>query len=232
MPYKDAERQRAAKAEHARRRRAAGVEPSRGTLRPLLTQDLRVRTAADVLGVIEGQQVAVVLADGELGTAERARVIATLAGVSLRGPRSASGSVLRSVKSGASSRRCAQLGGGRTSRPPISLPSRGCRSSTWSSTSRGGRRTRSATRLVHRTLRHYPRVLSRDPRHRRAVGAPPEGDRLEVQRLRRRPPQAPGGDLLSVGPRLVLAQVTACARRHPRPGRRSRPQSHRPGAPD
>jgi len=83
MPYKDAERQRAVKAEHARRRRAAGVEPSRGTLRPLLTQDLRLRTAADVLCVIEGQ-VAVVLADDQLGTAERARVIATLAGVSLR----------------------------------------------------------------------------------------------------------------------------------------------------
>jgi hypothetical protein len=44
---------------------------------------VRIATARDVLGVIEGQ-VAAVLDDGELGTAERARTISTLAGVALR----------------------------------------------------------------------------------------------------------------------------------------------------
>ena len=81
MPYRDPDRQRAAQREHARRRRA--VEPDRRTLGPLVDGDLRLLTASDVLAVIEGQ-VAVVLADDQLGTAERARVIATLAGVSLR----------------------------------------------------------------------------------------------------------------------------------------------------
>jgi hypothetical protein len=44
---------------------------------------VRVATAKDVLTIIESQIVEV-LADGELGTAERARTIATLAGVALR----------------------------------------------------------------------------------------------------------------------------------------------------
>ena len=73
MPYKNPGRQRAAKREHARRKRAGGVKPKRGT--PLLSGDVRIATARDVLGAIEGQ-VAAVLADGELGTAERARTIA------------------------------------------------------------------------------------------------------------------------------------------------------------
>ena len=83
MPYKNRDRQRAAKAEHARRRRAAGVEPGRGTLGPLITGELRFETAHDVLAVL-GQQIDAVLADAELGTAERARVVATLCGVALR----------------------------------------------------------------------------------------------------------------------------------------------------
>jgi hypothetical protein len=83
MPYSNPDRQRAAKAESARRRRAAGVEPSRGTLGPLLDGETRLQTAQDVLAVIEGQ-VAAVLGDDELGTAERARLIATLSGVALR----------------------------------------------------------------------------------------------------------------------------------------------------
>jgi hypothetical protein len=81
MPYRDPERQRAAKAEHARRKRAGGVEPKRGT--PLVSGEVRLATARDVLSLVEGQ-VAAVLADEELGTAERARVCATLAGVALR----------------------------------------------------------------------------------------------------------------------------------------------------
>jgi hypothetical protein len=81
MPYKNPERQRAAKAEHARRQRAGGVEPKRGT--PLVSGEVRLATARDVLTVIEGQ-VAAVLGDETLGTAERARVCATLCGVALR----------------------------------------------------------------------------------------------------------------------------------------------------
>jgi hypothetical protein len=83
MPYSDPARQRAAKAEHARRKRAAHVEPKRGTLRPLLDEPTRLRSAEDVLAVIEGQ-VAAVVEDEVLGTAERARTVATLAGVALR----------------------------------------------------------------------------------------------------------------------------------------------------
>ena len=83
MPYANPDRQREANAEHMRRRRASGVEPSRGTLAPLLSTDVRVETARDVLAVLEGQTRAG-LADEALGTAETARVIATLAGVSLR----------------------------------------------------------------------------------------------------------------------------------------------------
>jgi hypothetical protein len=83
MPYRDPERQRAAKAESARRRRLARVEPNRGTLAPLLSAELRIATASDVLRVIESQ-VAAVLTDEALGTAERARVVSTLAGVALR----------------------------------------------------------------------------------------------------------------------------------------------------
>jgi hypothetical protein len=83
MPYKDPDRQRVAKAEHARRRRAARVEPGRGTLGPLISGELRVQTAHDVLGVLS-EQIEAVLADAELGTGERARVVATLAGVALR----------------------------------------------------------------------------------------------------------------------------------------------------
>jgi hypothetical protein len=83
MPYQDRDRQRAAQAEHARRKRATSVEPSRRTLGPLVSGEVRIATAKDVLAVIESQIVEV-LADGELGTAERARTIATLAGVALR----------------------------------------------------------------------------------------------------------------------------------------------------
>jgi hypothetical protein len=81
MPYRDPDRQRAAKAEHARRKRAAGVEPKRGT--PLVSGEVRLATAQDVLAAIE-QQLQAVLADEKLGTAERARLVATLCGVALR----------------------------------------------------------------------------------------------------------------------------------------------------
>jgi hypothetical protein len=80
VPYKDPDRQRAAKAEHARRSRRG---TPRGTSGPLVSGDERLETARDVLALIEGQVVAV-LGDDELGTAERARTIATLAGLALR----------------------------------------------------------------------------------------------------------------------------------------------------
>jgi hypothetical protein len=69
--------QRVANREHMRRRRASGTE--RGALGPLVTGELRLRKAADVLAVLD-DQVAAVLGDEELSTAERARLIATLAG--------------------------------------------------------------------------------------------------------------------------------------------------------
>jgi hypothetical protein len=83
MPYANPDRQRAAKAESARRRRAQRVEPSRGTLGRLLDGATRLRTAQDVLAVLESQ-IEAVLADEELGTAERARTAATLCGIALR----------------------------------------------------------------------------------------------------------------------------------------------------
>jgi hypothetical protein len=61
VPYKDPERQRAAKAEHARRSRRG---TPRGTLGPLVSGDERLATARDIL--------------------ERARTVATLCGLALR----------------------------------------------------------------------------------------------------------------------------------------------------
>jgi hypothetical protein len=66
---------------------------------------VRIATARDVLGVIEGQ-VAAVLGDGELGTAERARTIATLAGAPFSNARRRSSfSPARTLRLG-SFRRC------------------------------------------------------------------------------------------------------------------------------
>jgi hypothetical protein len=81
MPYADPELQRAANREHMRRRRAS--EPHAGSVAPLVAGELRLRKAADVLAVLDGQ-VTAVLADDKLTTPERARLIAALAGVSLR----------------------------------------------------------------------------------------------------------------------------------------------------
>src|SRR5687768_2382900 len=81
MPYVDREKQRAANREHMRRRRASGTRS--GTRAPLIDGELRIRKAADVLAVLE-DQIDAVLDDGDMATAERARVVATLAGVALR----------------------------------------------------------------------------------------------------------------------------------------------------
>jgi hypothetical protein len=81
MPYKNPERQRAAKRESARRRRrGTSVEPVEPSL---VSGPLRFETAKDLLAVLEGQ-LAAVLADGSLGSAERARVVGYLLTVGLR----------------------------------------------------------------------------------------------------------------------------------------------------
>jgi hypothetical protein len=82
VPYKNPERQRAAKRESARRRRRGtnGLDPVEP---PLVSGPLRFGTAKDLLAVLEGQLVAV-LADGSLGSAERARVVGYLITVGLR----------------------------------------------------------------------------------------------------------------------------------------------------
>jgi hypothetical protein len=73
--------QRAANREHMRRRRASGTPG--GALGPLVDAELRIYKAADVLAVLD-EQIAAVLDDDQMATAERARVVATLAGVVLR----------------------------------------------------------------------------------------------------------------------------------------------------
>jgi hypothetical protein len=50
---------------------------------PLVSAPLRFETAKDLLAVLEGQ-LAAVLADGSLGSAERARVVGYLLTVGLR----------------------------------------------------------------------------------------------------------------------------------------------------
>jgi hypothetical protein len=82
VPYTDPERRRAADREAKRRKRVSPVQPERPT-RPLLDQATRLRTAADVLAVIEGQMAAVI-GDEDLATVERARTVGYLGGVALR----------------------------------------------------------------------------------------------------------------------------------------------------
>lgn len=84
MPYSDLQRQREAEAECKRRRRAAGDsgKPNRPT-RPLIDAATRLRTAADVLILIE-DQVNAVTGDQDLSTVERARTIGYLSGIALR----------------------------------------------------------------------------------------------------------------------------------------------------
>ena len=82
MPYRDPEKRRASVRESVRRNRA-GVsgKPMRKPLPDL--EELRFKTARDVLGLLN-VQVDAVLDDEGLGSIERARTIAYLAGLLLR----------------------------------------------------------------------------------------------------------------------------------------------------
>lgn len=84
MPYRDPERRRASVREAVRRHRQArrGRKPESKPALPEL-ETLRFETARDVVLLLSGQ-VSAVLAEEELRTAERARVVGYLAGVLLR----------------------------------------------------------------------------------------------------------------------------------------------------
>ncbi len=80
MPYKDPERQRAYQREHKRLERAGEC---RTPGRTLLPTPFRLRTARDVLALLE-EQVAAVRDDPDVGTLEKARCVAYLAVAALR----------------------------------------------------------------------------------------------------------------------------------------------------
>ena len=80
MPYRDPERQREYQREYGRLRRTGQAQTPRQTAIPL---PFRLRTAADVLSLLE-EQVGAVRADNSLSTVERARTSGYLAGVSLK----------------------------------------------------------------------------------------------------------------------------------------------------
>lgn len=95
MPYKDPEKRKAAKARHRASKKAKAAEGlpkgSAGALSgssivvyhsPEMST-LRVRTASDILAMLEGQAAAV-LTDPDIDTCNRARTIGYLAGVMLR----------------------------------------------------------------------------------------------------------------------------------------------------
>lgn len=80
MPFKDPGKAKDYQREYRRRTRAGDcTTPSQA---PIPTE-FRLKTAADVLELL-AEQIAAVRSDGKLTTAERARTIGFLAGVSLR----------------------------------------------------------------------------------------------------------------------------------------------------
>jgi hypothetical protein len=81
VPYRDADRARAYQRDYRRLRRAG--DDCTTPVHPDIPPDVRLRTAADVLGLLE-EQVAAVRADGGAGALEKARTIGFLAGVCLR----------------------------------------------------------------------------------------------------------------------------------------------------
>jgi hypothetical protein len=80
MPYKDPARQREYKRTWERERRAGEPGTPCGTRIPA---DFRLKTAADVVALLE-EQVSAVVDDPQAGTLEKARCVGYLAGVSLK----------------------------------------------------------------------------------------------------------------------------------------------------
>ena len=80
MPYRDPETRRAYDRDYKRTARAGGGPTPGQTLVPL---PFRLKTAADVLKLLE-EQVAAVRDDPETGTLERARCVGYLVGVALK----------------------------------------------------------------------------------------------------------------------------------------------------
>lgn len=81
MPYRDPERGRNYQREYRRTRRAGDGCTTPGTTPVPLP--FRLKTAADVLALLE-EQVAAVRADAMAGTLEKARTVGYLAGVTLK----------------------------------------------------------------------------------------------------------------------------------------------------
>jgi hypothetical protein len=80
VPYKDPARQQAYQRDYGRLRRAGEAQTPGQTAIPL---PFRLKTAADVLALLE-EQVAAVRGDATLTTIERARTVGYLAGISLK----------------------------------------------------------------------------------------------------------------------------------------------------
>lgn len=81
MPIADPDRAREYQREYRRLRR--GGDPCTTPRTTRLPAEFRLKTAADVLALLE-EQVAAVRDDTEAGTLEKARTIGFLAGISLR----------------------------------------------------------------------------------------------------------------------------------------------------
>jgi hypothetical protein len=81
MPYADPDRARQYQAEYRRLRRAG--DGCTTPVHPQIPPEVRLKTAADVLELLQ-EQVAAVRADPHTGTVERARTVGYLASISLR----------------------------------------------------------------------------------------------------------------------------------------------------
>ena len=80
MPYKDPGKQQDYQREYGRMRRVGGTQTPSQTQVPI---PFRLKTAADVLALLE-EQVTAVRGDPDAGTLEKARCIGYLAGISLK----------------------------------------------------------------------------------------------------------------------------------------------------
>ena len=80
MPFADPERQRTYQRDYKRLRRAGGSQTPGQSRLPV---EFRLKTAADVLALLD-EQVAAVRQDASLGSVERAKAVGYLAGIALR----------------------------------------------------------------------------------------------------------------------------------------------------